>query len=150
MLEGMNNRFVERRRFFRHPSNVPVECRVRERSDFDMHEMRDISHGGIAFVSDRAYDLGDMVELRYPSLTYPESVRGEIVWTAELSGGNGGQYINGLRFQDETDHYHGRIVEQICYIEDYRREQREKHGRDITSREAAAEWIAANAADFPK
>jgi hypothetical protein len=150
MIISMNERFLERRKFFRHPSNVPVECRVQAHSDFQQHEMRDISHGGIAFISDRVYELGDVVELRYPSLTYPESVRGQIVWTAELSGGKDAQFINGLSFQDETDHYHGRIVEQICYIEDYRREQREKHGRELTSREAATEWIAANAADFPE
>lgn len=111
--------------------------------------MRDVSHGGIAFISGKAYELGDVIELRFPSLTHPESVKGEIVWTAELSDNGAGQYINGLSFHSETDHYHGRIVEQICYIEDYRRQQREENGRDLSSREAAAEWITANAADFP-
>ncbi len=145
----MNEAFVERRHFFRHPASIPVECRVNSHNDFYPHEMRDASHGGIAFVSDRQYELGDVVELRYPSLPHPETVRGIIVWTVKAGGEGEGTYINGLSFVDASDHYHGRIVEQICCIEEYRREQREKRGREMTSSEAAAEWIAANAADFP-
>ena len=140
---------TERRQFFRHPTSIPVECRVEEHSAFAAHEIRDVSHGGIAFVSDRPYELGDIVELRYPSLSHPEVVRGMIVWTVAVEGDCSDAYINGLSFSDASAHFHGRIVEQICHIEDYRRKQLEKHGREITSREAAAEWIAKNAADFP-
>jgi len=145
----MNERFVERRRFFRHPTSIPVECRVDGHDDFYPHEMRDASHGGIAFASDRPYELGDIVELRYPTLPHPEAVRGMIVWTVEAEGDGGDTHINGLSFSDAASHFHGRIVEQICCIEDYRRQQRTEHGRELSSRDAAAEWIAANAADFP-
>ncbi len=145
----MNESFVERRRFFRHPSSVPVECRVDGHNDFYPHEMRDVSYGGIAFESNRPYELGDIVELRYPTLAHPEVVRGMIVWTVEAENDEGDTHINGLSFSDASAHYHGRIVEQICYIEDYRRAQREQHGRELSSHEAAAEWITANAAEFP-
>ena len=148
MIPPMSDKFTEKRRFFRHPTDIPVECRVAGHAHFEEHASKDISYGGIAFISDEAYELGDMVELRYPSLSYPEYVRGYIMWTADLSD-DSGRYINGLSFLDETDHYHGRIVEQICYIEAYRKEQREKHGRELSSSEAAAEWIADNAAEFP-
>jgi hypothetical protein len=111
--------------------------------------MRDASHGGIAFVSDRPYELGDIVELRYPSLPHIEVVRGMIVWTVEADGEDSATHINGLSFSDASAHFHGRIVEQLCHIEDYRKEQVEKHGREISSREAASEWIAKSAADFP-
>ncbi|MBT3294540.1 MAG: PilZ domain-containing protein [Verrucomicrobia bacterium] len=140
---------MERRKFFRHPTSVPIECRVDGHGDYAPHEVRDVSHGGIAFVSDRPYELGDIVELRYPTLTHPETVRGMIVWTVAADGGASPTHINGLSFSDPSARYHGRIVEQICHIEDYRIEQRKQQARDLTHGEAAAEWIAANAADFP-
>lgn len=141
---------TERRRFFRHPVSVPVECRVDGHDDFCPHEMRDVSYGGIAFVSDRPYELGDIVELRYPTLPHPEVVRGMIVWTVASEDAADKHHINGLCFSDASAHFHGRIVEQLCHIEAYRRVQREQHGRELTSREAASEWIANHAADFPQ
>lgn len=141
--------YMERRTFFRHPTSVPVECRVDGHSDFSPHEARDVSHGGIAFVSDRPYDLGDILELRYPTLSHPEIVRGMIVWTVAVAGDDSAKHINGLSFSDASARYHGRIVEQICHIEAYRLEQNQQQSRDLTHGQAAAEWIATNAADFP-
>ena len=111
--------------------------------------MKDVSHGGIAFTSDRPYELGDIVELRYPTLRHPEVVRGMIVWTVAGEHNGAETYINGLSFSDTSHHYHGRIVEQLAHIEAYRLQQREERQRDLTHGQAAAEWIAANAADFP-
>ena len=145
----MTQRFTERRKFFRHPTSVPIECRLQGHDDFHPHEMRDVSHGGIAFISDRPYELGDIVELQYPTLSHPETVQGMIVWTVEKDGDVSGTHINGLCFSDESSRFHGRIVEQISHIEAYRGEQREQHKRDLTHTEAAAEWIAAYADQFP-
>jgi hypothetical protein len=73
-----------------------------------------------------------------------------IVWTVAAEGDDGEEsYINGLSFSDASARSHGRIVEQLCHIENYRRKQREEHNRELTSHQAAAEWITANAADFP-
>jgi len=72
-----------------------------------------------------------------------------IVWTVEADGDEGDTHISGLCFSDASAHFHGRIVEQLCYIEDYRRVQSEQHGRKLSSHEAADEWIATNAAEFP-
>lgn len=145
----MSEAFTERRKFFRHPTSVPVECRLQGHDDFSPHEMRDVSHGGIAFVSDRPYELGDIVELKYPTLSHPETVRGMIVWTVETGGCGCGGHINGLSFSDESARFHGRIVEQISYIEAYRGEQRKEHERELSHTEAASEWIAAYGDKFP-
>lgn len=145
----MSEHFTERREFFRHPTRVPIECRVEGHDDFHPHGMKDVSHGGIAFVSDRPYELGDIVELRYPTLTHPEVVRGTIVWTMAAERDGADTYINGLSFRDASHHFHGRIVEQLAQIEAYRLKQRQERNRELTEGEAAAEWIAANAADFP-
>ena len=41
------------------------------------------------------------------------------------------------------------MVEQLCHIEHYRNEVNRKEGRDISSEEAATEWIAQFADKFP-
>ena len=41
------------------------------------------------------------------------------------------------------------MIEQVCYIENYRRKVKEEQGRELDSKQAAMEWIARNASDFP-
>tara|TARA_R110001592_G_scaffold59660_13_gene181124 strand:+ start:5431 stop:5568 length:138 start_codon:yes stop_codon:yes gene_type:complete len=40
------------------------------------------------------------------------------------------------------------MVEQVCQIENYRREVKKREGRELDPEEAAVEWIAAYAEDF--
>ena len=42
------------------------------------------------------------------------------------------------------------MVEQICYIEHYKREVLKNEGRILSGKDAALEWVKKNAADFPK
>ena len=46
--------------------------------------------------------------------------------------------------------YAVRMVEQVCHIESYRQRLSQERGRDISSEEAAQEWISHYAADFPQ
>jgi hypothetical protein len=41
------------------------------------------------------------------------------------------------------------MIEQICYIEEYKKDVLESEGRILTGREAAIEWIAKHADSFP-
>jgi hypothetical protein len=41
------------------------------------------------------------------------------------------------------------MVEQICHIEDYRQSVCRVEGRQLSAEEAAVEWIAQYAAQFP-
>ena len=50
---------------------------------------------------------------------------------------------------DNDDAYRVRLCEQICRIEQYKRDVLLDEGRFLTSDEAAAEWIAEHAAAFP-
>jgi hypothetical protein len=42
------------------------------------------------------------------------------------------------------------MVEQLCLIENYRREVKLNEGRELDPERAAAEWIEAYAADFDR
>jgi hypothetical protein len=41
------------------------------------------------------------------------------------------------------------MVQQVCSIENYRKEQREREGRRLSTQEAAVEWIEKYAGRFP-
>jgi hypothetical protein len=41
------------------------------------------------------------------------------------------------------------MVEQVAYIESYKKQVREREGRTITGEQAAFEWIARYADSFP-
>ena len=59
-------------------------------------------------------------------------------------------YEIGIEFLDRDEATSARIVEQVCHIEHYKQEVRESEGRDLSSEEAAREWIKRFAASFPK
>ena len=41
------------------------------------------------------------------------------------------------------------MIEQICHIEHYRKEVARVEGRELSTQEAASEWISRYASDFP-
>ena len=61
-----------------------------------------------------------------------------------------GYYEVGVEFLAEDDMFRARMVEQVCHIEHYRKAVKAKEGRRLSREEAALEWIAKHAADFPK
>ncbi len=58
-------------------------------------------------------------------------------------------YELGIQFLAREDLFAARMVEQLCYIERYRREVLNTEGRELSSADAAREWIARFAEDFP-
>jgi hypothetical protein len=53
-----------------------------------------------------------------------------------------------VEFIESKDAFRIRMVEQICHIEHYKNEIREKEGRLLNGREAALEWINKYAGSF--
>lgn len=59
-------------------------------------------------------------------------------------------YDVGVQFLDTNTGSRARIVEQICYIEQYKHDVFEGEGRTLSGEEAAIEWIHKYADDFPR
>jgi hypothetical protein len=140
--------FEEGRVFIRHATSVPLQCNE-EGHIYHAQELTDISHGGLAFMSHKKHSPGDIVELSFPSIKNHPALRGEVVWSREVPESDYTRYHEGIRFLNEKDHFHARIVEQVCYIESYVAEQK-RTGREITPEEAAQEWTSKYAASFPE
>jgi hypothetical protein len=137
------------RKFIRHPVSIPIEIVVDE-SESDVEARvataRNISSGGLAFGLLHPVVPGARITISL-SRTWPDcSASGTVVWCQEAGAG----FEAGVQFSEVNEAFKARMVEQFCQIEDYRRDVREREGRDLDSEEAAKEWIVRYAAEFAK
>ena len=133
------------RQFIRHPADIPIEVRRNTwRSAPDPHTFN-VSLGGLAFLSPFGLEPGTEVEVRIPCVRPEFETRARVVWCS----GEDGAYELGIQFIDAEDAFRARMVEQVCHIEKYKRDVFRDEGRELTTEEAAQEWIAKYAAEFP-
>lgn len=133
------------RRFIRHPSRMPIR--------FDLHGdavpraeyLRNVSEGGLCFASAIALDPGLSICLTIPVFGEQYRVEGRVAWCRPASA----QFEIGVSFFSAQDAFCVRMVEQLCYIEDYRQQVAREEGRRLSSEQAALEWIERFADQFP-
>jgi hypothetical protein len=100
--------------------------------------------GGLCFITNKPIGVGTRVEFDI-SITEPDyHGSGVIVWRREQAPDC---YEVGVRFTSDDDFFRARMVEQVCQIEDYR-QRLALNGRNLSSEEAAVEWIARYSASF--
>lgn len=107
--------------------------------------LHNISLGGLAFHSAKALPVGQQVKVCFPVLDPEHHLSGNVVWNKKVDSG----FEIGIEFEDPQQLYRLRMIEQICHIEHYRTQVLEHEGRDLSSEEAAKEWIEHYATSFP-
>jgi hypothetical protein len=141
---------MERREFIRHPAEIPLE--VLDVLDGDQAggeaplRISNVGQGGLCFVAGRPFERGRQVRVRIRFVHPPFEAEAVVVRCRPLDQG----WEIGVRFLDAADAFRARMVEQVCHIERYRREVREREGRALDGAEAAREWIDRYAAEFPE
>ncbi|MEI7881335.1 MAG: PilZ domain-containing protein [bacterium] len=133
------------RQFIRHPTDVPIEYRLVDLANHLQEYLRNISSGGLCFTSKRSIPIGAEILIQIPLHRPVFEVKGAVTWCNAVEN----YFEVGVKFIDTRTELGVRMAEQVCYIEHYKREVFEKDGRVITGEEAAVEWIAAYAKDFP-
>lgn len=133
------------RRFIRHPADIPIEYSLLGGRLRGSPQMTDVGGGGICFRADGHIEPGTRIQVKIPVKHPPFVADGVVVWSRLCDG----HYRIGLEFDEESVRFAARMVEQICYIEQYRREILLQDGRNLSGTEAAAEWVAKHAATFP-
>lgn len=134
------------RSFIRHPADIPIQIQVEYLPDSADSEMNNVSLGGLACESHTPLEKGAEVCIRVPFLKPAVEARGSVVWCHMKTEGI---YEVGIEFAEPDDAYTARMIEQVCYIERYKKEIREREGRVLNGEEAAREWIRKYAAGFP-
>lgn len=134
-----------RRQYVRHTVGVPLEvARLGDPSRVQEAGVN-VSHGGLAFLSSWCPHVGEVLQLRIPTVEPVFEARARVSWRRPEAGG----FLVGVQFVDAGDAFRSRMVQQVCAIEHYRDEVRAREGRELTTQEAAAEWIARHAGHFP-
>lgn len=133
------------RQYIRHPSDIPIQYRFSEIVESEKEYLKNISEGGLCFSSKTAFDIGSQIHIEIPVSDPVFTANAVVVWCKEANG----QYDVGVKFVDFETETTIRMVEQVCYIEKYKRDALEKEGRCLTGEEAALEWIQKYAKDFP-
>lgn len=131
------------RQYIRHPADIPitVECQKIAKP----RKMRDIGYGGLSFTSQERLEKGTEVSISIDMVSPPCNVVGHVIWCKPFKD----QFELGVAFDNEEDAFKTRMVEQICYIQQYKRDVLESEGRELTDQEAALEWVKYFAHTFP-
>ena len=134
------------RRYVRQVTGMPVEVSLDYRPDYQAVDdtITNISLGGLCFVASDRLDVDESIQVRVPLLNQESSLAGRVVWCEKSERG----YEVGLEFDDPEEVERLKMIEQICQIERFRQEVGQRDGRDLSSEEAAREWIRHYAGAF--
>ncbi len=127
------------------PIKVTLDWADNEDDETADQTITNVSLGGLAFVSAKPIKVLERVRICIPVLDRDNYLVGNVVWCEKSGSG----YEIGIEFESSRDVYRLRMIEQICHIEHYRNEVARIEGRKLTAQEAAQEWIAKFAGDFP-
>lgn len=136
---------TKERQYIRHPSRMPIRFDIQTASCDRGEVLRNVSEGGLCFSTCTAVESGQGIRVTIPVLGRHFEVDGVVAWCRGVAQG----YEVGVRFLSPQDRFCVRMVEQLCYIEDYRGTVERNEGRTLTSEQAAREWIHRFAEEFP-
>jgi Tfp pilus assembly protein PilZ len=134
------------REYIRHPSNIPLEVQIADLPDPQTEYLNNFSLGGLSFHSKNKLETGAQICIRIPLLRETVQVNGRVVWCKRQGRG----YEVGAAFRDKEEAFRTRMVEQICHIEQYKNEVLKNEHRELSSEQAAIEWIKKYAGSFPE
>lgn len=135
------------RAFIRHPIEIPIE--VASQSEPEHAEtLHNLSFGGLAFGAEQPYEPGSLLGICIHAPSGPVHLAARVAWCQASPEPETGRYEIGVAFEDSLDAFRIRMVEQVCQIERYRLTVLGCEGRELTTDEAAQEWIERYAAQF--
>jgi Tfp pilus assembly protein PilZ len=134
------------RKYIRHSSTVPIYYDLIDIAAKRKDSLKNVSLGGLCFESKHSVEQGTMLLIQIPLTTPTFQERGIVVWCQPSNS----HYDVGVQFTNNESSFRIRMIEQVCYIENYKREVLEKEGRELSGEEAAVEWITKYARDFPR
>lgn len=125
---------------------MPIRFELQGESPPRGDRLRNVSEGGVCFASGMALDAGIGIRLLIPVFGKQFEIDGIVAWCQPGSAG----YEIGVRFLSPQDLFCIRMVEQLCYIEDYRLQVEREEGRRLSSEQAAEEWVEHFSRSFPQ
>ena len=137
----------ERRKFFRHPIQVPIRLRVAEKGAAAVIASHDISLGGLNFVWPKKLLKGTLLDITIPVKEKFFDLRGKVVFCREDR--KTARYSTGVSFVDFPSAFKARLAEEVLQILEFRKAISRQLGHEVTEEEAASQWVRNYAARFP-
>ena len=135
---------IEKRNFIRHPSDIPIGVKVENMIVPREESLCDVSTGGLSFFSSDDFAVNTVLNIKIQLVNPVFEARARVAWCNK----SGNCFEIGVEFMQTKDAFRIRMVEQICHIEHYKKEIRQKEGRSLNGKEAALEWIDKYAGTF--
>lgn len=128
----------------RHLSEMPLEFSLEFKNQAAHERLVNISSGGLAFSTPSGVRPGASIHIKIPLGGHLFDVDGRVVWCHKTDH----RYEVGVRFDDPQSEHRAQMIDQLCHIERYRWKVQDEEGRQLTSEEAAVEWISRYANAF--
>jgi len=114
---------------------MPIEVESSQNGS-QTQNLNNVSAGGLCFHSDYFLPQGISLTVNIPNLESPFSENCTVEWCSKVKD----HYDVGVSFDNYQTVLRMRMIEQICYIEDYRKEVLSNENRAISAQEASREW----------
>jgi hypothetical protein len=132
-------------RFDRHPVDIQIKVKTSGQMTHTTYNTVNLSVGGLGFHCDRELKHGDVIKILIPFVSPPFETQARVAW----SRAHDGHFEIGVEFLAQEDAFMTRMVEQVCHIENYKKNIYQKEGRVLSPEEAAQEWIRKYASKYP-
>ena len=131
---------VEIRKYVRQVTGIPVGVTLdySDNISADDDTITNISLGGLALVAEDPIDINESLQVHCPILNNDAQLSGKVIWCEKSRDG----YEVGLEFDDPAEIERMRIIDQIIDIEKFRNQVAEQEGRQLSSVQAAREWVS--------
>jgi PilZ domain-containing protein len=133
----------ENRQYIRHPSTIPLAFNIKHQAG--KVKATDVSEGGLCFVCQNPIKEGEHIHIIISCLQPDFNADGVVRWCCKQDD----DYLVGVAFQEPSVVYSVRMIEQICHIENYRKLVKQEQGIELSSEQAAKQWIKKYAHTFP-
>ena len=143
----MKTREKERRKFFRHPIQVPIRLRLAQKSEGLPSTSCDLSLGGLSFVWPRKLTRGTLLELTIPVKEKLFELRAKVVYSREDR--KTARFSTGVSFVDFPSAFKARLAEEVLQILEFRKAISREAGHEVSEEEAASQWVRDHASRFP-
>jgi len=133
------------RRHIRHPAGMPISYELQGQVPPYRGRLHNIGEGGLCLASAVVLDPGTAIRLSLPLFAQQFEVDAHVAWCQPAPEG----FLVGVQFVFPHERICVRMIEQLCYIEDFRLQVGREEGRELSREQAAEEWVARFSARFP-
>lgn len=129
----------EKRRFYRHPLEVPIEVQTPKEKAPTASQSVDVSKAGMRFLWNWKLPKGNVVNIVVPVKKKRFKLKAEVAYSEEDT--KTWRFLTGVSFLSFPDDFKAALSEQLLEILEHREKLSNELGYQVNARQAASEWL---------